>query len=90
MTDLARMRWRCRRGVRELDLLLERFLVDCYPALSRDQSRVFDALLDEPDLDILGWIMNRSQPSRPEYRPLLDRMREIRDRPIAGEPAEPR
>lgn len=85
MTHLARTRWRCRRGIRELDLLFECFLEECYPALSGEQSRAFDAMLDEPDLDILGWVMNRCQPLQPEFQPLLDKLREIQARQRAGE-----
>lgn len=42
-----------------MDLLLERFLTDCYPTLSETDRRAFERLLDEPDLDIMSWITGR-------------------------------
>jgi len=86
MTDIARMRWRCRRGIRELDLLLEQFLAESYPSLAPELRATLDALLDEPDLDILAWITNRRDPPRPEYAPLIDRLREISVQPAGAGP----
>ena len=46
---LGRLRWRCRRGMLELDLVLERFLGENYTKLTVQQQAEFDALLDLPD-----------------------------------------
>ncbi len=46
---LGRLRWRCRRGMLELDLVLERFLGENYVKLTAQQLLEFDALLDLPD-----------------------------------------
>ncbi len=63
----ARLRWRCRRGIREMDLLLERFLLDHYPHLSADHRSSFEAMLDEADLDIYAWIVGTTEPDNPSY-----------------------
>jgi antitoxin CptB len=54
--------WRCRRGIREMDLLLQRFLESRYDQLSDNEKQVFAELLEQPDLDIMDWIMGRTPP----------------------------
>ena len=57
---LSRLRWRCRRGMRELDVLLERFLEQAYPLAGDDVQRAFEELLTLPDPDILALLTGRS------------------------------
>ena len=47
-----RIRWRCRRGMLELDLLLARFLTDKIDTLDESQAKVLDRLLTYPDQDL--------------------------------------
>lgn len=54
----GRLRWRCRRGMLELDLVLERFLGENYVKLTAQQQAEFDALLDLPDQEL--WALIRS------------------------------
>lgn len=46
---MPRLRWRCRRGLLELDLLLDAFLETAYSALSKEEKQAFEALLCYPD-----------------------------------------
>jgi len=62
----ARIRWRCRRGMRELDLLLERFVSSALDELDEPDLRRFEALLDEPDQDILDWLWGARRPADPD------------------------
>ena len=68
---MNRLLWRCRRGIKEMDLLLENFVHKHYPALSDADKQVFAALLEESDPDLMNWLMGRSEPSNAAYRPLL-------------------
>ena len=43
------LRWRCRRGMKELDLLLERFLQSGYDHAPPERQRAFEHLLTLPD-----------------------------------------
>ncbi|WP_119631877.1 FAD assembly factor SdhE [Methylocaldum marinum] len=45
----AQLRWRCRRGMRELDLLLQRYLDHTYEHAPETEKSTFIRLLDEPD-----------------------------------------
>ena len=73
-TSTAQLRWRCRRGTREMDLLLLRFLERQYPHLDSREQSLFGALLDETDPDLYAWITGQSEPSNPDYLPIIDRI----------------
>ena len=45
----SRLRWRCRRGMLELDLMLGNFLDKEYARLNNDQKNLLDQVLDYPD-----------------------------------------
>jgi antitoxin CptB len=47
-----RILWRCRRGLLELDIVLQGFVEESYAALNAAQLKAFDALLDLPDNDL--------------------------------------
>ncbi|MDE0457173.1 MAG: succinate dehydrogenase assembly factor 2 [Chromatiales bacterium] len=51
-----RARWRCRRGMKELDVLLERFVRRALDRLDAEEMEALERLLDQPDQDILEWI----------------------------------
>ncbi len=53
---LERVRWRCRRGLLELDIILGRFIVLYFAQLDAAQQTAFDTLLDLPDAELWGLI----------------------------------
>jgi antitoxin CptB len=79
--EKSRLLWRCRRGVKEMDLLLECFLERCYPVLDSDERQAFEAFLEEPDPEILDWIMGRAEPDNPAYRKFIGLLRQINAAP---------
>jgi antitoxin CptB len=60
--DLQRLRWQCRRGLLELDLLFMCFLEERYPELNAVQQENFRRLLEYPDPTLLAWIQGQEQP----------------------------
>ena len=58
MKELERLRWRCRRGLLELDIVLGRFIEQHYASLSKAQQAEFDELLDMPDPTLWDMIAN--------------------------------
>jgi antitoxin CptB len=64
-SELARLKWRCRRGMRELDVLLQRYLEERYPSAPEQEQRAFEALLELPDPDLFSYVVKRAQPSDP-------------------------
>ena len=57
--DLSRLRWRCRRGMRELDELLLRYLERQLPQAGPDERDAFASLLDLPDPELFGYLAGR-------------------------------
>ncbi len=67
---IARMRWRCRRGLLELDIVLGRF-VEHYAALDAAQRVVFDELLELPDNTLWDMISGKTDAVQDDQRALL-------------------
>ncbi len=63
MSEVSRLRWQCRRGMRELDELLIRYLESRYPVASVDEKAAFQALLELPDPELNGYLLQRQSPS---------------------------
>lgn len=57
------IRWRCRRGMLELDLLLNDFVTKRYEKLGETEQSTFLRLLDYPDQTLLELLMGRMKPS---------------------------
>ena len=74
MAEFDRIRWRCRRGLLELDLVLRGFLERRFDHLGPEQRQLFNELLDQPDNDLLDLAMGRSEPA-PRYRAVVDMLR---------------
>ncbi len=59
----AQLKWRCRRGMLELDLLLQGFLEQGYDTLSAQGQISFQELLNYPDQDLYEYLMARAMPT---------------------------
>jgi antitoxin CptB len=58
-TRLARLRWRCRRGMRELDVLLLRYLERDFPVADAATQAAFEELLSAQDPQIVELLAGR-------------------------------
>jgi succinate dehydrogenase flavin-adding protein (antitoxin of CptAB toxin-antitoxin module) len=74
MARLDHIRWRCRRGLLELDLVLQGFIERRLEQLDADQLLLFNELLDEPDNDLLDLALGRAEPA-PRYRAVVEMLR---------------
>jgi antitoxin CptB len=68
-----RLHWKCRRGLLELDLVLERFLKK--NSLREDDAQFLDALLDLPDNDLWDIVIGRSDRFDPRHHEIVARLR---------------
>lgn len=75
--DLRRLRWRCRRGMRELDQLLLRYLDREWAADSDAGRGVFLTLLDFEDDRLWRWFMGHEVPEDVEVASLVARIRAL-------------
>ena len=70
-----RLRWRCRRGTRELDLMLMRYLERGWPQADAGERAAFERLLDAPDPELHALLTGSAAPVGPEMARLLARLR---------------
>jgi len=75
--NLERVRWRARRGLLELDIVLGRFIEQHYAGLDEAQQAVFDALLDMPDNPLWDMIAGRQEAAQSEQQALLEKIRAV-------------
>jgi antitoxin CptB len=74
--DRDRIKWQCRRGLLELDLLLDRFVLHRLDTLDADQVEVFRELLEYEDNDLLDLLMGRAEPVNERLNGVLALLRE--------------
>lgn len=71
--ESSRLRWQCRRGMRELDELLSRFLDRDYEDLGEGEKVAFHALLKLPDPDLASYLLLQRNPP-PELAIVIQRI----------------
>jgi len=65
-----KLEWRCRRGMKELDLLLVRYLRERMHAASTDERAAFTEFLELPDPDIARYLLGGDVPDDPRHAAL--------------------
>ena len=76
-SELRRLRWRCRRGMRELDQLLNRWLDEQWAASSEAQRGVFLRLLDCEDDKLWHWFLGHETAPDAALDALVQRIRTL-------------
>ncbi len=71
MKELDRVRWRCRRGMLELDIVLQRFVDKHYTQLNEIELQQFDTLLNLPDNDLWDMITAKKEIGDIKLQPML-------------------
>lgn len=70
----GQLRWRCRRGMRELDVLLARYLDRVYPVASERQRRAFEFLLEQQDPLVLAYVVGSERPTDPDLLDVIEQL----------------
>lgn len=60
MSELSRLRWLCRRGMKELDVVMAQYLDDCYEVASEVEKESFKQLLDMQDPDLYALLLGQT------------------------------
>jgi len=71
----AQLAWRCRRGLKELDVLLLRWLETRFETADAEQRALFATLLELPDPQLLGLLLGTEPPQPEGLAALLDALR---------------
>ncbi len=72
----ARLQWLCRRGMKELDLLLKNYLQNYYLATSASEQESFKSLLNMPDPELYDLILGRTQADDNNMLKVIDTLRQ--------------
>ncbi|MFS8137865.1 MAG: succinate dehydrogenase assembly factor 2 [Thermomonas sp.] len=75
--ELRKLRWRCRRGMRELDQLFERWLDGAWRQSPTAQREVFLRLLDSEDDRLWRWFLGHEAPADVEIAALVNQIRAL-------------
>ncbi|MEJ6540673.1 MAG: succinate dehydrogenase assembly factor 2 [Halioglobus sp.] len=75
--DINRMRWAARRGMLELDLMLEPFVSERYAQLDETDRHRFRQLMLCEDQDLFAWLMLRGAPDDEELAGIVSQIRQF-------------
>lgn len=77
MLNEKQLVWRCRRGVRELDVLLTQFLACGYHSLGCSERADFERLLEVQDPTIMDWLYARVAVEDEGLRFIVDQLKKL-------------
>ena len=80
MSKTSRLRWLCRRGMKELDLLLINYLENIYPSAEPSEQQAFESLLEMADPDLYTLVTGKTHTKDPQ----MARVAEVLRRTLAG------
>ncbi|NRA69681.1 MAG: succinate dehydrogenase assembly factor 2 [Gammaproteobacteria bacterium] len=69
--DKARLRWACRRGMLELDVLFMPFVEEAWDELTDDGKKTFERLLECDDPDLFAWAMGHQKSDDSELQAMM-------------------
>jgi antitoxin CptB len=72
---IAKLKWRCRRGTKELDSLLEGYLNKHYPQVDSKEQALFEALLEYQDSELIWYLLGDQQPQSEGLTHLVKKIR---------------
>ncbi|ACA85526.1 protein of unknown function DUF339 [Shewanella woodyi ATCC 51908] len=73
--NIARVRWACRRGMLELDVLFQPFVEKHYEQMSVEDKHIFVRLLEGEDPVLFAWFMGHEKCADPELAKMVIRVR---------------
>jgi succinate dehydrogenase flavin-adding protein (antitoxin of CptAB toxin-antitoxin module) len=73
---LKKLRWKSRKGIRELDILLQKFLQLEYENLTQIHKEIFEELLDLETYDLLNAITGKSSYNT-KYEPIIKKLSQL-------------
>ena len=75
-TEINKTKWKCRRGLRELDLLFRRYIENNLESLSKEDFEMFNSILDLDDQPLYDFIFkNQSLNSPDKEKFILDNLK---------------
>jgi antitoxin CptB len=75
MNRLAKLKWQCKRGIKELDLLLQRYMETGYLTADDEETALFIKLLELEDDELLAVLMGELEVEAGELKFLVEKIR---------------
>jgi len=72
--EKARIKWACRRGMLELDVVIMPFFEECFDSLSEGEQKDFVSLLECDDPDLFTWIMGHGRSENLGHAAMVDKI----------------
>lgn len=76
MESLAKLKWKCRRGTKELDYLLEGYLTKNYQQSPVEEQDSFFELLNFPDSQLISFLLGSQLPASEKLAQLVKKIRQ--------------
>ena len=73
----SRIKWKCRRGLLELDIVFEKFCETVLPAMEQEEMDRFFLFLDTPDQILLDWLFTDAVPEGEDSLQFVLKLRSI-------------
>jgi len=77
--NTSQLKWQCRRGTKELDLLLTHYLEKLYPHATTIEQRLFQKLLELTNEELSDYLLGKGSPIQLEMTPLIKKIRQFTD-----------
>lgn len=74
LLESRKIKWKCRRGMLELDILLEQFYEKHFQTLTAKEKKSFNRLLDEADPLLYCWLLGYEVPFDPQLQHLVKKI----------------
>lgn len=77
MKNLNLLKWHCRRGMKELEFMLTRYLEQNYNQASAAEQQTFATLLELPDLELYAYLVGQPSPAKEELLALAKKISQL-------------
>lgn len=83
--ELNRIKWQCRRGMKELDLMVQNFFDQHFLDLKEEDQKIFVELLNETDLNLFRWLLKKEEPTNEHFKHIVAIMLDLYDQEFSVE-----
>tara|TARA_B100000524_G_scaffold161140_1_gene82031 strand:+ start:133 stop:363 length:231 start_codon:yes stop_codon:yes gene_type:complete len=72
--EISKVIWKCRKGIREIDILLSRYTEKVYPTLNSEQQSIYVEFIDLDTYEILDMLVN-NKPYDKKYQKIVEALK---------------
>lgn len=75
MHNIKKLHWKCRRGMKEMDILFEHYLYEYYESADEKHQKAFESLCEHQDPLVADYLFERVRPPSAELDKIIQIMR---------------